>query len=294
MLSNSRPSLRAGLLALGVVAAGGLSTVLGCNRDPQPGAPDVTASLDVTAAPVGAAPVILRPGAQGRPALATFETKFGPTDVLDIRRVGGGLACTIRWSGEQGVTTGELSIDRRDVRPGWPGFQAYLRADDGQEFGFLIEWDPAVEGREHIREWTGADRLDLDRSFRDGAIFERYDVNGRQLSVELDEDGNLLGAKAVDTSALRTATLNGNAVGDRLMTLLAQDEFGPWLGRLTVRDRNSGGSGCPRWLSRITQPCAFLKCMFGGGVANPLCHVCVGVSWACWIADVGCALADCD
>ena len=150
-------------------------------RAATPHASRTSPKVHVTAAPVGAAPVILRPGAPGTPALATFETKFGPTDVLDIRRVGGGLACTIRWSAEQGVTTGELSIDRRDVRPGWPGFQAYLRADDGQEFGFLIEWDPAVEGREHIREWTGTDRLDLDRSFRDGAILERYDVNGRQV-----------------------------------------------------------------------------------------------------------------
>ena len=287
MLSNRHRSLRAGLLMLGVIIAGGLGVVIGCGRDDQPRA------LEIATAPVGTAPVDERSGAEARAALATFETKLGPTEVLEVRRVEGGLAGTVRWGDAQGTTTGDLSIGRRDVRAGWAGFQAHLRARDGQEFGFLVEWDPAVEGHEHIREWTATDRLDLDRSVQDGAILERYDVNGRQLSVALDESGELLGAKSVDASVLQTPTLNGNATGDRLMTLLSQDEFGPWLGRVTVRESNGGG-GCPRWLSAFAQPCSLFKCTFGGGVANPLCHVCVGVSWACWLADVGCALADCD
>lgn len=287
MLSNSRPLLRAGLLTLGVVAVGGLGAVIGCNRDGQPIAPEAAN------APGGGATVVEQPGTGDTPALATFDTQFGRAQVVEVRELPGQLACTIRWELEQGPATGELRIDRAEVREGWPGFRAHLRSGDGQEFGFLIEWDAATEGREHIREWTATDRLDLDRSLQDGVILERYDVNGRQLNATLDAEGNLLNAKSVDASVLRTATLNGNATGDRLMTLLAHDDFGPWVAELTRRGSN-GGAGCPKWLTRIATPCAYLKCTFGGGVANPLCHVCFATGWACWIAEVGCALADCD
>jgi len=159
-----------------------------------------------------------------------------------------------------------------------------------------------------LRERTAQDQLDIMVSYRNGIIAQDYDLNGKRFYVEYTEEQmdkflhktNSRGsqAKSVPTDDLsnlsvkyeefiefypENISLNDNTDGVIAMDLLQSDEFSGWM----MED-----SELPEFNLDIEELCdwakavAPIKCIYGGGWANPICHVAAGIAIACLIVDL--------
>jgi hypothetical protein len=214
------------------------------------------------------------------------------------------LEIATRWPDE--------SISRRIVlqpasrEDGWDGFVARSEDRHGLRFGIGLSWSSRERGRARISEWNNEDRLDIEvATLASGGVLEHYDWNGRTRLFERGpEPGH--SQDMAKRSAWREfypgSSLDHNLEGERLVQLVLDESFVRWLDRHLESPRRSrtglrridvveSADGIGDWLN----VCAALKCSFGGGIANPVCHACFGASLAIAVGNLLCeTVADCE
>ena len=198
-----------------------------------------------------------------------------------------------------------------------PGLVATL--DDN---GSFYELSIAVDERSgvlRIRERTAIDEMAMVFREHNGRVYESYDINGEHLSVdypalepaqldkavaryragdidlaaspELREVGATLAAFDAFYTPTTANTLHNNAAGDLLISVLSDPvAAGAITGEDVTTQRVDGGAQRVCWAATL---CTRDKCKMGG-MANPLCTACGGVTAACLFTEVACWIAGCD
>lgn len=164
--------------------------------------------------------------------------------------------------------------------------QIELRASDTQWSATILDGDQCV----YEMHWF------IDGAGWEATPFERLDITIQTAGeAEVYTYNNLLSGSS-DTMLVTTTTtegewttffspfsLNDNAEGDRLAKVLTSPQV---LETLTPYCDPGGGDKKPTAGERIcgvASTLGSLKCMFGGGVLNALCHVAVGVTFCCGV-----------
>ncbi|GAB4324585.1 MAG: hypothetical protein Kow0074_17660 [Candidatus Zixiibacteriota bacterium] len=167
--------------------------------------------------------------------------------------------------------------------------------------GFIVaanqRWRADVDGIAHsfMSEWTLFDSITTSLSVEGEHRIETYEVAGDTISLDY-----VVGAPSQDSARdaflqfYNTAewtpahTLDKNADGSMMMALVNNTSFTRWaLG--SVRSASDTGPlakiACDEecHVCAWAGACSYLKCEFGGGIANVICDACVGVSAACFI-----------
>jgi len=163
------------------------------------------------------------------------------------------------------------------VRPGPEGVTFEIR-DGDESFGF--SWS-----EEGFEEWAvrNGRREALQVEYRSDLDVEVVRYNGKVVQVtRADRAVHSSFEAAVSTVAdlerpLSASILYDNSLGEELV-----ESIGTTLHDLGVQQRWVEGDGsCSRELTTVAGACARWKCAFGGGAANPICHVCVGTTVVC-------------
>lgn len=127
-----------------------------------------------------------------------------------------------------------------------------------------------------VWEQTPAERLDIIRQ-HDGRELYRYTNRLTGSVTELLDDGTVTEDEWF--SFFSPATLNYNLDGTRLAEVMTS----PSVAELPAMNQGLKKPTTEQVICGLAGTAGKLKCMFGGGVANPLCHVAVGVSICCAI-----------
>jgi hypothetical protein len=182
------------------------------------------------------------------------------------------VSFSVNFSGDKSTSvTRTIELTMTDVEFG----SAILSADQRL---FEMHWN--ADGS--AWEQTPAERLDIIRQ-ENGFELYRYTNRLSGAMTELIDDGTV--TEEAWFSFFTPATLNYNREGDRLAQVLTTRSVKEQLQMAAV------GTGwepdkkptSTQIVCGVAGTVGKLKCMFGGGVANALCHVAVGVSICCAI-----------
>jgi hypothetical protein len=198
-----------------------------------------------------------------------------------------------------------------------PGLVATL--DDGESFYELSIAVNEHTGELWIRERTAVDEMAMTFREAHGRVFESYDINGERLSFdypaleaeqldkavaryragdidmaatpELREVGVTLAAFDAFYTPTTANTLHDNPAGSLLVSLLSDPIAASAItGGDVTPQRVDGAAQRVCWAASL---CMRYKCKLGG-LANPLCTACGGVTAACLFTEVACWIAGCD
>jgi hypothetical protein len=178
---------------------------------------------------------------------------------------------SVVFNGEKATSPQMVELASSDV-----GFSSTIMTGDQRMFE--IHWN--VDGS--VWEQTPAERLDIIR-LTDGRDLYRYTNRLSGTSTELLDDGTV--AEDGWYAFFNPATLNYNPDGDRLALVLTSSSVEKQLSKVfpQIGDKKPNAT---QTLCGLAGTVGQLKCIFGGGVANCLCHVAVGVSVCCAIMDL--------
>lgn len=169
------------------------------------------------------------------------------------------------------------------------------------EHGLVCDWSNPTWGS--ISERTTTDSMTIRRSVSGGTVEETYIINGVEsqltYSVALDRKMRdsadfLTGEEQEQLSQLaqrfaqfyRTDnSLHNNVYGELLVGLLYNSDFCNWMAQVEPIHAESAlykaSAISAEDVCIIADVCAMIKCSVGGGLLNPLCVPCMGVSLAC-------------
>lgn len=159
-----------------------------------------------------------------------------------------------------------------------PGGATFEIRDGDDVFGF--SWS-----EEGFGEWAVVDgqRESLQVEYRADLDVEVVRYNGKVVQVTRADPAAHSSFEAAVTQAARLkrplseSTLYDNRLGEELVA-----SIGSTLHDLGVQQRWVDDDGsCSRELTTVAGACARWKCSLGGGLANPVCHVCIGTTVAC-------------
>ena len=222
------------------------------------------------------------------------------------------LAGTVHALLEVTKATGEVDTHQLELRGHEPrdqqiGAAARLLDPWGKtEFEVGVAWTPQ-ESTTQFWERSGVDELDFVIQKNSEEVTETYTLNSEVQTIqyspfsEEEMEQALYRVRAGDASsecALDRAlvqfehlyrkqhTLDNNRHGQLLVAIVTNPTFNDWLEGFVYPDGRDTYSTIDRdKLCLIASACAATKC-FAGGMANPLCTACGGVSIACVIADL--------
>lgn len=283
-----------------LLGAGLTCLLIGCNNSQQKGASNTITSSEKGMIDVGPEP---------RDPEAHMEFAKGTVDILgyDYSEQQHVLAADISCNFD-GVSERRLKILLRPL--GSPGNSrgASMSLMSGGELRFELDYEFDPNGTDWCRvtERTTSDVLAMVRSVDGDTIADCYLLNGATRDyhyttamleyMTTGESGVQVSnqeAEYIDSImsdyqqfADDIGSLDNNAHGELLVSVLSSPKFNSWL-----RSTNRLIHGEIE-LSKLTRDqlcliaaiCSRLKCL-AGGIANPICHVCVGVSTACLIAE---------
>jgi hypothetical protein len=173
-----------------------------------------------------------------------------------------------------------------------------------------------------IEERTLTDALSIYLESKNSEVFETYEMNGKKTVFRRSlETGTMLASDVDSRLVQRTerpvewtpcgepeclklaypagSTLEDNREGNRLMKLLANARFVEWLA-ISLGQEASFRNGMSltadrgefdkrrRAMCGWASICNLVKCTFGGGLLNPLCHACMGISFSCMLMFILC------
>jgi hypothetical protein len=197
-----------------------------------------------------------------------------------------------------------------------PGLVAMID-DDGSFFELSIAINEQT-GELWIRERTAVDEMTIVLREHEGRAYESYDINGERLAIDYPAlepaqlDKAVARYRAGDADAAATPelleagaamavfdafytpttgnTLHDNPAGELLVSLLSDPVAA---GALTGEDVTPLHKGAAQRVCWGASVCSRFKCGFGG-LANPLCIACGGITAACVFTEVACWIAGCD
>lgn len=172
------------------------------------------------------------------------------------------------WFGEQ-----ERQVELRASAEEW-----VARILDRDVLGYELHWRSDGTGWEQ----TAFERLDI-------AIVEEGSVEEYRYTDLLSGVGSSMVVTASTTEEQWAGfydpyTLNDNPEGERLARVLTAplvvEMLAPYCEPNGRADKKPTDA---ERICRVAGTLGTLKCMFGGGAANPLCHVAIGVTFVCGV-----------
>jgi hypothetical protein len=205
------------------------------------------------------------------------------------------------------VDTHQLELRGNDPRDQRIGAAARLLSPWGEtEFEVGVAWSPE-ESTTQFWERSKVDELDFVIHKNSEEVTETYTLNGEFQTIRYPEStamdfedalyrvrtGDASSDVALDQALVqfdrlysKQHTLDNNRHGELLVAIVTNPQFTEWLEGFIYPDGRDTYSTIGRdKLCLIASACAATKCM-AGGMANPLCTACGGVSIACVIADL--------
>lgn len=243
------------------------------------------------------------PGIPGRipeeiEPIRSFDTRSGMAEVLALRidERAREFVLDVRYeSAAAGEEERRIVLGPCTDRPGWRGIRASI--EGGEAFAMSMVWSEDESGRLRAEEATAEDNLTVEVSpAAAGKIVETYDWRDATQSFLVDPA--LVPVDAELRSRFRefypgNSSLDTGVDGRRLGSLLGAEGFSDWFAEtvLEVADFE------PKPVRRLdpelqkycnwANGCVLIKCPFGGFM-NPICHVCMGSSIACFIVFLAC------
>jgi hypothetical protein len=222
------------------------------------------------------------------------------------------LAASVQVQLEATEATGSVTTHRLDLRGRSPrnqqmGASARLLDAWGEtQFEVGVAWNPESNVAQFWERST-VDELDFVIQENSGQIMETYTLNGEVRILKYPESTAAdfeealrrvrtgvgsselpldVAVEQFDRLYRSQHTLDDNPHGQLLVAIVTHPQFSDWLeGFLYPYGRDTYATIDRDKLCLIASACAATKCL-AGGMANPLCTACGGVSIACVIADL--------
>lgn len=178
------------------------------------------------------------------------------------------------------------------------GFVAESYQGSTMKFGMAFTWK-LDSGEGSSLEWNSSDHLLIQRSASgEGQAIESYTFNSENQEFEY----SLANPESVSQGTnfqyffntyIATSSLVENTEGELLGRTIGDAGFLNWLYEHYGFDELNTANW--DWRRGVIDVGGTLKCLVGGGVANPLCHVYVGYTLATGVANLLCDLwVNCD
>lgn len=174
------------------------------------------------------------------------------------------------------------------------GFSAIIENNSTHLFGIEFWWSTTTDNTGGFSEWTNQDFLACDLTPSAGDNVKEDYVWGTKTASFTFDPATVASDPDIEDDFLDFYpggdTLDGNADGEMLIELLANDDFMYWLAQHFGTSQQTM-VGWRDWV-RIGST---VKCLATGVVANPVCHVMIGWELAEATANLLCEhVVDCD
>ena len=201
----------------------------------------------------------------------------------------------------------DRTLQLRYISDSLETYSVSTRLATGQDLiSVHFSFDPNDTTEMFINEWTPKDSLSISRRVVDGVIHEVYRLSDQTFSVSFtesqmteyfsdrgrsnnhlaaEESGPTISEKVREFEEFYSeiGSLANNEDANVMSTILLADEFEPWLGDQLQVDLELGGARLDLDGLCLLASWGNYKCYFGG-IANIICHVSLGVSFACLVA----------